>query len=143
MFKFIVNYLGFLKHIPLVPHVYDALLKIQLFFTNRNLLDCLDDVENDVSRWNAVTLSLHKYGGTQFNFQAREFGHLHDNGLLDIPVSRTLKNEFLKNYPIEDHHVFKDSGWISFWIKNSVDKELALLLLRQTYAFHQNRKVTH
>lgn len=138
MFKFIVHQLGFLKHIPLVPHVYDALLKIQLFFTNRNLLDSLGEVEETVCGWNDVTSSLHKYGGIQFNVRAHEFGHLHGNGLLDIPVTRAVKNELIKNYAIEDHHVFRDSGWISFWIKTPDDQAIAISILERAYAFRLN-----
>lgn len=142
MFKFIVHRLGFLKHLPLVPHIYDALLKIQLFFTRRSLLDCLDDIEEEVCAWDNVTISLHKYGGTQFNFQTHEFGHLHGNGLLDIPVNRAIKEELMRNYAIEDHHVFKDSRWISFWIRTSSDKDCALQLLQQAYAFQESKVLT-
>jgi hypothetical protein len=48
MFKAVVHNLGFLKHVPFVPHVYDAWLKIQLFVTNRPLLDQLDALEDEV-----------------------------------------------------------------------------------------------
>lgn len=139
MFRFIVQYFGMLKHIPGVPHIYDALLKIHLFFTNRTVLDCIDDVEETVCTWNHVTLSVHKYGGIQFNLGTHEFGHLHGNGLLDVPLNRIIKDELAQCYPIEDHHVFKNSGWVSFWIKKSADKNLALLLLQRAYHFHANR----
>jgi Family of unknown function (DUF5519) len=140
MFKFIVRYLGFLKHIPVVPHVYDALLKIKLFFFNRKLLDNLDDIEETVLSWGGTSVTLHKYGGAQFNLHAQEIGHLHGNGLLDVLLTRTIKEELIREHPIENHHVFKNSGWISFWIKTPADKDLAIEVLQQAYAFHLNRK---
>lgn len=140
MFKIIVRYFGFFKHIPGVPYVYDALLKIRLFFFNRKLLNDLDDIEQTVSSWNDVYVTLHKYGGTQFNLNSYELGHLHGNGLLDVLLTRSHKKELMQKHSIEDHHVFKDSGWISLWIKTSSDKELAIEVLQQAYTFHCNRK---
>lgn len=135
MFNFIVKYFSFLKHIPLLPHLYDALLKIQLFFTNRQLLDSLDTLEDAVCEWKNVSVAPHKYGGTQFNVNGFELGHLHGNGLLDVQLNRSMKKELMAHTSVLDHHVFKNSGWISLWIKDSSDCELALSVLSKAYAF--------
>lgn len=140
MFSVIVRYFGFLKHIPALPHVYDALLKIREFFLNRKLLDELDDIEQIVSSWNGMSITLHKYGGIQFNLNSYELGHLHGNGLLDVLLTKAIKEELMQKHPIEDHHVFKNSGWISLWIKTSSDKDIAIKVLRQAYVFHSSRK---
>ena len=142
MFRFVVSRFGFLKHIPIVPQVYDALLKIQLFFTNQNLLDCLDDVEEAVCTWNEVTVSMHKYGGTQFNLRSQELGHLHGNGLLDVLLNRQLKAELMQHPAVREHHIFKNSGWVSLWIKTPADTLLAISILESAYAFRKNAALT-
>jgi hypothetical protein len=125
-----------------VPHVYDTLLKIQLFFFNRELLDCLDDIEEAVDRWDQVSVSIHKYGGTQFNIGNHELGHLHGNGLLDVLLNRHLKAEVMKHPNVLEHHIFKNSGWISFWIKTPDDRRLAISILSTAYTFNRNRVLT-
>lgn len=134
MFDFVVKYLGFLKHIPLLPHVFDAGMKIALLFSNRRLLDYMDDIEHEVLSWQHTSLQVHKFGGTQFNLRERELGHIHGNGLLDVLFSRKMKAELLEKYPVKDHHIFKNSGWISFRVQHERDKKVAIELLRYSYA---------
>lgn len=133
MFNFVVKYAAPLKHIPPLPHVFDALLKICALFTNKNLLDYLDDLEREVLLWKGTSVELHKYGGTQFNYRGKELGHIHGNGLLDLLFSRKAKAELIKNYGVKEHHIFKDSGWISFQIKTEADKNLAIELLKMSH----------
>lgn len=136
MFRFVVKRLGFLKSIPLAPHLFDSLLRIHLFFFHAARLKCLDTIEHEVTTWPGITLSLHKYGGIQFNVNNQEIGHLHGNGLLDVLLSRSLKTALMKDTAIQDHHVFKDSGWVSFRIKTPADQQTALAILGQSYLLH-------
>ena len=117
----------------MLPHVFDALLKLTSLLTNKNLPDYIDEIETEVRAWPNTTVHAHKFGGIQFNNHNRELGHIHGNGLLDILLSREQKALLMKEYPIQDHHVFKNSGWISFWIKTSADKQIAVELLRLNY----------
>ena len=139
MFEFVVRYLSLLKHIPLLPHVFEAALKIDLFIRNQQLLSAIDDLENEVLSWEGVTPKLHQYGGMQFNFHNREIGHLHGNGMLDILFSRVLKAELMQSHTIREHHTFKNSGWISFYMKTPQDKITALELLRHAYQLKMKR----
>jgi len=133
MFWFVVRYLGFLKHIPGLGFVFDSWLKISTLLTNPLLLDLIDEIEHDVIRWEGVTITLHKYGGIQFNYKGREIGHIHGNGLLDMLLNRQLKQQLMSDGKIQDHHVFKNTGWISFYIKTTADKKYALELLKLGY----------
>jgi predicted DNA-binding protein (MmcQ/YjbR family) len=133
MFEFVVRYLSFLRHIPLLPHVFEAMLKIDLFIRNRALLNNLDDLETEVLSWNGVDIQIHRYGGTQFNLHNKEIGHLHGNGMLDILFNKKIKTELLQTSNIREHHTFKNSGWISFSIQSTEDKKTALSLLQQAY----------
>lgn len=133
MFDWVVKYLGPLKHVPLLPHVFDAFLKITSLLYNRHLPDYVDEIETEVRSWQHTSVSAHKYGGLQFNNNHRELGHIHGNGLLDILLSRAQKSVLIKQYPVQDHHVFKNSGWVSFKIETEKDKQTAIELLRYVY----------
>lgn len=141
MFNLVVKYAAPLKHVPVLPHLFDSLLKISTMFSNKNLLDYVDDIENEVLSWKHVTLQMHKFGGVQFNFCGKELGHIHGNGLLDILFSRKTKSEFMLKYSVKEHHVFKDSGWISFQVKTEADKKIAIQLLRYSYLAAQKNKL--
>lgn len=133
MFSFVVKYLGFLKSIPLIAILYDSLIRLWFFATKPQLLDWLDDIEETISKYPNTSITVHKYGGTQFNYLDKEFGHLHSNGLLDIRLNRTIKQQLLKDGKIQNHHVFKNSGWISFYITNEQDCKYAMGLLLLAY----------
>jgi hypothetical protein len=140
MFNLVVKYASPLKHVPVLPHVFDALLKIGTLLSNRNLIDFIDDIENEVLSWAQTSVHVHKFGGTQFNLYDKELGHIHGNGLLDILFSRKTKSELMLKYSVKEHHVFKDSGWISFQIKTETDKKIAIELLRYAYLAAQKSK---
>lgn len=137
MFSLVVQYLGFLKRVPFVPHVYDALLKIQVLLTNRSRLDLFDTIENEVLTWPGISVSVHPYGGLQVNLGKHELGHLHGNGLLDVLLNRQLKTKVMMLAGVLDHHVFKNSGWVSLRVKTTADRDLGIAILREAYAFRK------
>lgn len=121
MFEFVIRYLSFLKRIPLLPHIFEAMLKLDLFLRNRKLLNDIDALEQEILTWEGITPALHHYGGIQFNLYDKEIGHLHGNGMLDILFSRKIKAELLHSMNVSEHHTFKNSGWISFAITQVVE----------------------
>ena len=133
LFSFFVSYFGFLKFVPLAALVFDAWLKLWSLITNPCLLDGIDDIEAEVSTWAGVTVGLHKYGGIQFNYQGKELGHIHGNGILDMRFSRAIKNRLMEEKRISHHHVFPDSGWITFYICKKEDSDYAVSLLKMVY----------
>jgi len=133
MFRFIVHRLNFLKTIPFFALVYDSCLKIGVWLTAPEKLSWFDEIENEVLSWEGTNVSLHKFGGTQFNYGTKEMGHLHSNGLLDILFNRRAKQELLASGKAEIHHVFKKSGWISFYIATENDLANAKFLLKRAY----------
>ncbi len=92
-----------------------------------------DEIENEVLSWDGTHVSLHKFGGMQFNYGQKEIGHLHSNGLLDILFTRQVKQKLLASGKAEVHHVFKKSGWISFYIATEQDLINAKYLLNEAY----------
>jgi hypothetical protein len=141
MFSFIIRYMGFLKFVPGLAVLFDHGLKVCTYIRKPQLLDWIDEVEAAVLQWPNTTATTHKYGGLQFNYLGKEIGHIHSNGLLDMLLSRSLKHQWMQQGRIQDHHSFKSSGWISFYIKNVDDKEYALQLLKAGFdKLEQKRK---
>lgn len=134
MFSFVIKYFGFLKYVPLAPHVFDAMLKLWTAFSRPHLLGYIDTIEAELMRWQGIQLTVHKYGGTQFNYQDKELGHIHSNGLLDMPLSRKQKHYLMQNHPaVQDHHTLKQTGWISLFIKTDDDMQLAITVFKLAY----------
>ena len=134
MFDIAVKYAGFLKHVPVLPHAFDGLLKMNKLFTNKKILDYIDEIENEVSGWEGVTICAHKFGGLQFDAFRKEIGHIHGNGLLDILFTRRIKEQLVSEGKAKEHHVFKNSGWISLPVTNETEKNTAVELLRLSYS---------
>ena len=138
IFRFVVKYFGFLKSVPFIALIYDSLLKLQLIVFKPEKLDWFDELEEEILKWEGTTVQLHKFGGTQFNFQNRELGHLHSNGVLDILFSKKIKAELMADGKVSEHHVFYKSGWVSFQIKAYTDVKRALELMQ--LAYHRAQK---
>ncbi|RKE55291.1 luciferase family protein [Sphingobacterium detergens] len=133
MFSFVVKKAGFLKDIPLVAIIFDSLMRFWMFVTKPELLDWIDELEEDMAQMPETTIGIHKYGGTQFNYKGKEFAHVHSNGLLDILLNKELKQSLIFEGKIKDHHVFKNSGWISFQLHNKQDVGYGCYLLNKAY----------
>jgi hypothetical protein len=133
MFSFVTKYLGGLKSIPGMPHLFDAMLRLWTLLTAPVIQDCLDELEAEVMKWDGANITLHKYGGMQFNYHSREFGHVHSNGVLDIRFNRKLKQQLMLEGKINNHHLFEKSGWVSFYIRKADDAAYAKQLLKMAY----------
>jgi len=112
-----------LRAVPGLPALFDALL---LGWT---------------AQWPGVTVGVHRFGGTEFTLTVgqsrREVGHLHGNGLLDIPFTKALRDEMVGAGRARPHHIFPRSGWVSFYIHSEADAPGAVALLRRNYERRQ------
>jgi luciferase-like monooxygenase len=92
-----------------------------------------ETIKNTVSAWDGVTAHAHRFGGTEFRLGSREIGHVHGDGLVDIPFPTKVRNEIVSAGEASPHHVLPDSGWVSFYIQKPDDVERAVGLLRRSY----------
>lgn len=97
------------------------------------MLDWYDEIEAEILSWKNTTVIGHRYGGMQFNYEKREIGHLHSNGLLDVLYQKECKQELIRAGRVSPHHVFENSGWISFYIRTYDDVQYAKTLLALAY----------
>jgi hypothetical protein len=130
LFKFVTTYVGFLKAIPLLPHAFDALMRLFSFCFKREITDAMDHIEEELAEETGVTLSIHKYGGRQFNYNNRELGHIHGNGMVDVLLNKKIKEELMHKGWVEKHHTFKNSGWITMFLRSRSDAEKAIHVLK-------------
>jgi hypothetical protein len=90
-------------------------------------------INTAVSAWEGITAHAHRFGGTEYRLGDREIGHVHGDGLVDIPFPTKVRNEVVAAGAAQPHHVLPDSGWVSFYIREPGDVERAVGLLRRSY----------
>lgn len=133
MFRFVVKYLGFVKHVPFFATVFDSMIMLWNNAFNPHVIKAIECIESELATWEGIERLPHKFGGIQFNREGKEIGHIHSNGILDILFTRKIKNELLRTGSATDHHVFSNSGWITFYIRSSEDIQNAISLLARSY----------
>ncbi len=90
-------------------------------------------IESEVSTWPRVSVHAHRFGGKEFRFRSAEIGHIHADGLVDIPFPRAIRDVLLKEGQAERHHWVPNSGWTSFRVRSEDDVKHALWLMRISY----------
>jgi luciferase-like monooxygenase len=90
-------------------------------------------LEEEVSKWLNVSVHPHRFGGMEFRFRDAEVGHVHTNGILDIPLPRSVRDALLAEGLAEEHHWVPNSGWITFKIRSEENLTHALWLMRLSY----------
>lgn len=92
-----------------------------------------EQIDAVVSQWEGITGLPHRFGGREYRLGDREIGHVHGDGLVDIPFPTKVRNEIVEAGLAEPHHVLPRSGWISFYIRQPADVEKAVALLRRSF----------
>ena len=87
----------------------------------------------EVSEWPNVSAHPHRFGGMEFQFGDAEVGHVHTNGIVDIPFPRSVRDALLADSLVEEHHWVPTSGWITFRMRSEEDLNHALWLMRLSY----------
>jgi luciferase-like monooxygenase len=92
-----------------------------------------DRLAAEVSSWNGVTVHPHRFGGVEFRVGRRELGHVHRNGLVDLPFPVRVRERLVAEGTAEPHHVLPDSGWVSVRMRSEADVSRAIELFRMNY----------
>ena len=129
MFRFAVTHLRWLARVPGLPQLFDAALLAWTWLAHPARLAAMQEIETRALALPGVRLRVHRLGGTAFARGPRELGHLHGNGLLDLFVGPAERAALVAAARAQPHHVFADSGWISFWVRSETDVAPALALL--------------
>lgn len=129
MFRFVVRHLRWLARVPGLPQLFDTTLLAWTWCAHPARLAAMQEIETRALALPGVRLRIHRLGGIAFARGCRELGHLHGNGLLDLFVGRERRDLLFAEGRAEPHHVFAQSGWISFWVRTPADLPAALELL--------------
>jgi hypothetical protein len=122
--------LKWLGRIPGAPQIFDAVLLAATALFRPACLRSISAIESAVRGWPEVRVGVHRFGGMGFFFRGRESSHIHGNGLLDCFVGQANRDRLIASGRALPHHLFPQSGWISFWVRDEEDVEAALELIR-------------
>ena len=90
-------------------------------------------LEVAISAWPQISIHPHRFGGMEFDFRDAGIGHVHTNGIVDIPFPRSIRDALLADSLAEEHHWVPNSGWITFQMRGEEDLSHALWLMRLSY----------
>lgn len=96
-------------------------------------------LQTTISTWPGVVASGHRFGGVEFTLSGIEVGHVHSDGMVDIPFNRKIRDQLLIEQRALPHHLLKDTGWITFYMRTEADLEKAIWLFRLSYLFYAGR----
>ena len=99
-------------------------------------------LEDKMSAWSRISVHPHRFGGTEFRFGNAEVGHVHTNGMVDIPFTRLIHDVLLAEGLAEQHRWVPNSGWITFRIRSEQDIAHALWLMRLSYLRYAVKEAT-
>jgi hypothetical protein len=77
-----------------------------------SVLGAGQSIKATVSAWEGITSHPHRFGGTEYRLGDREIGHVHGDGLVDIPFPTSVRNELVVTGQVVPHHVLPESGWV-------------------------------
>ncbi len=133
VFKFAVRHLRPLRFVPALPQLLDTGLVAVTTLRRPSVTRALDQIDQTVMTWPGVTKGLHRFGGTEYRLGGHELVHVHGNGLLDLPLTKPLREQLVADGRAQSHHIYPRSGWVSFYIHSEADTLNALALLRLAY----------
>ncbi len=79
-----------------------------------------------------VTAHPHRFGGTEYRLGKREIGHVHGEQMVDIPFPKPVRDEVIEKRLAEPHHLLPESGWISLYLQQESDAQIAIQLLSRS-----------
>ena len=89
----------------------------------------IETIEKEILSWPYVTSELHRFGGIEFLRNKREIGHIHSEGLADIPFTMKIRDELVNSGRVKPQHVLPQSGWVSYWLHNNEENASTIIEL--------------
>lgn len=99
----------------------------------RNQTTLPEQINTIVANWDDVEVHPHRFGGKEFRFMDREFGHIHIQGSVDIPFSTRVRDQLITEGIAARHHYLPETGWVTVPLDERTDIEQVLKVLRFSY----------
>jgi hypothetical protein len=93
-------------------------------------------VEAAAAEWPGITVHDHRFGGREFRLGTREVGHLHGDRQADIAYPRPVRDAVVGADLAGPHHLFPDSGWVTYRVDGPTSADRIVDLLRLSYLVH-------
>ncbi|OXM83912.1 luciferase family protein [Paenibacillus rigui] len=91
------------------------------------------DLTEELVTWAGVTVQPHRFGGIEFQLNGNEIGHLHDQHLFDLLMSKRESIRWIEEGKARPHHMYPDSGWVSIYLNTKQDVAHAIEIARSKY----------
>lgn len=88
----------------------------------------IEIIEKEILSWPYVTAEPHRFDGIEFRLDKREMGHVHIEGLADIPFPMKIRDELVNSGRVKPHHVLPQSGWVSYWFHNIEEEDVSTVI---------------
>jgi hypothetical protein len=82
--------------------------------------------------WPGITSAEGRFASTVYRYGRKEIGHLHRDGVADLPFPKDIHDELLSNGQAFPHRA-GSAGFVSYYIRGPEDVERALELFRMNY----------
>ncbi len=89
-------------------------------------------VDREVLGWPGVTVEPGRFNSTTYLVGRREIGHVHRNGVADLPFPRAVYDELIASGRAQPHQAGV-RGVVSYWIDSPDDVSQAITLFRMNY----------
>jgi hypothetical protein len=89
-------------------------------------------IEREVLRWPGVASEPGRFGAVAFRYGKREIGHIHRDGVADLPVTREMREEILSRSRARPHRAGV-KGYISYPLEEQEDVSVVLEILGWNY----------
>ncbi|KTG30961.1 luciferase domain-containing protein [Haloferax profundi] len=93
----------------------------------------IDSIVSHVRQWPGVETAPHRFGGTEFLVADKEIGHVHDVGIVDLAITKRVRDSLVADGLADPHHVLPDSAWVTYRVRSDADERDAIRLLRLAY----------
>ncbi len=100
-------------------------------------------IEQKILGWPGVTTEPNRFGGIEFLVDKKEMGHLHGERLADLPFPVKEREKLVTSGQALPHHIYPESGWVSYWIRNPGDIAEVINLFKLQYERLKSKSPVH
>ncbi len=109
--------------------------------TNESQLSVLlGRLQTEIGAWAGISTAAHRFGGVEFRLGNVEIGHIHRNGMVDIPFTRKIRAVLVAEGAAQPHHLLAESGWITYFVRDETDLAGARRLFQLSYLHKSGRR---
>ena len=130
----IAQNISFLRKIPYAGILVDEPMKIFMFIFRPKVFCLMVSLNRELKTWKFVDTTYHRFGGIQFNYLGNEIGHMHGNGLVDVPLLVHQKNLYIAKEKALPHHLHPNSTWVSIPIRSTKHLRWVINILQTSKA---------